>query len=137
LSEERRDSLAFRFNNEDRLLAHARERIWFGWGNGRNRIYNETGEDVSVTDGYWIIILGIGGAVGFSIALGALAGPVLWARRRLASHGDRSEKTMLAGLALMLALGSVDLLPNGLYSVTPFFLTGVLIRQLRELQPTQ
>jgi hypothetical protein len=121
---------------EDSLLAHARERIWFGWGNGRNRVFNETGENVSITDGYWIIILGIAGAVGFVVVFGALVWPVVWARRRLLVRGDQTDNTLLAGLALIVAWNAVDMIPNGLWSVTPFFLAGVLTRRLRELQPT-
>src|SRR5690606_33436719 len=42
MSAERSQSLGFRFENEDRLLEHARQRLFFGWGGwGRNRVYNE------------------------------------------------------------------------------------------------
>src|SRR5690606_1960632 len=55
LSPERAHSLNVRFVNEEMLMAKARERPWFGWGGfGRNRIYDEYGKDVSITDGEWI-----------------------------------------------------------------------------------
>jgi hypothetical protein len=38
LSKDRADSLAYRFINEDVLLAHARERILFGWGGGAQSV---------------------------------------------------------------------------------------------------
>jgi hypothetical protein len=66
LSKERAESLRFRFNQEDALLAHASERLVFGWGRyGRNRVYWESGDDASVTDGLWIITLGQFGLLGF------------------------------------------------------------------------
>ncbi|MGB8295083.1 MAG: O-antigen ligase family protein [Polyangia bacterium] len=136
LGEDRRQSLEFRFTNEDRLLAHARERPWFGWGNGRNRIYDEDGKDVSVTDGYWIVVFGVNGLAGFVVGFGALLWPVFSARHRLAKHGNERQKTQMAGLAVIAALIGVDLIPNGVYAVWPFLLSGVLARGLRELEPT-
>ena len=54
-SQERADSLQFRFDHEQALLQRASERFWFGWGRyGRSRVYDEYGTDRSVTDGYWI-----------------------------------------------------------------------------------
>jgi hypothetical protein len=137
LSEERRGSMEFRFLNEDLLLAHARERIWFGWGNGRNRVYDEAGTDVSVTDGYWILALGIAGLAGFLVSFGSLLWPVIWARYRLGDHGDEPDRTHLAGVALIVGLAGVDLIPNGLWSVMPYLLSGLLARRLRELEPTE
>jgi hypothetical protein len=137
LQEDRRGSLAFRFANEDLLLAHARERLLFGWGTyGRNRVFDAAGRDISVTDGFWIIILGIAGLVGFLVAFGVLLWPVIWARRRLRNHGDDQDKRHLAGLALILALTAVDLIPNGLWCYYPYLFAGALMRRLRELPPT-
>jgi O-antigen ligase len=67
LSEERASSLAFRFNNENLMLDHARDKLLFGWGEwGRNRVFDsETGDDLTVIDGYWISIFGAYGFVGF------------------------------------------------------------------------
>ena len=137
LGEERRGSMEFRFVNEDRLLARARERIWFGWGNGRCRVYDEGGRDISVTDGQWIINLGVGGVSGFLVSFGSLLWPVVWARHRLADHGCETERTQLAGLAVIVGLVGVDLIPNGLWSVTPYMLAGALARRLGELEPTR
>lgn len=137
LGEERQQSLGFRFSNEDLLLEHARERIWFGWGNGRNRVYDEAGEDISVTDGYWILVLGIAGVVGFVVAFGSLLWPVIWARHRLGRRGDEPDRTHLAGLALVVALTAVDLIPNGGWSAMVYLMAGVLARRLRELEPRE
>ena len=63
--------------------------------------------------------------------------PVIWARHRLGDHGDEFDRTHLAGLALIVALTGVDLIPNGLWSVMPYVLAGALTRRLRELEPTE
>ncbi|MCK9912753.1 hypothetical protein MXD81_26600, partial [Microbacteriaceae bacterium K1510] len=49
VSEDRAGSLKFRFDQEQQLLDHARERFLFGWGRfGRNRLYDESsGDDLS------------------------------------------------------------------------------------------
>jgi hypothetical protein len=67
ISAERAQSLNFRFEQEDILLQHALKKPAFGWGSwGRNRVYDpETGVDLSVTDGYWVIVLGTGGWLKF------------------------------------------------------------------------
>ena len=137
LGEERRESLAFRFYNEDLLLAHARERILFGWGTyGRNWVFDAYGRDMVVADGYWVLALGIAGLAGFIVSFGMLLWPVIWARRRLGSHGSKGDGPQLAGLALIVSLAAVDLIPNGLWAVYPYLLAGVLTRRLGELQPT-
>jgi len=137
LQEDRRGSLAFRFANEDLLLAHARDRLLFGWGTySRNRVFDAAGRDISVTDGFWIIILGMAGVAGFLVAFGVLLWPVICARRRLRNYGDDQDRRELAGLAIILVLTAVDLIPNGLWCYYPYLLAGALMRRLRELPPT-
>ncbi len=58
VSADRANSLRHRLNNEDMLLSRAFESPLFGWGGwGRNRVYDENGKDLTVTDGLWIIII--------------------------------------------------------------------------------
>ena len=135
IQEDRRGSLGFRFANEDQLLARARERIIFGWGTyGRNRVFDEAGRDVCVTDGYWILTLGIAGIVGFVVAFGLLLWPVVLAKIRLRRRGDRTDQILLAGLASIVVLAAIDYIPNGLWCVHPYLFAGVLTRRLRELK---
>lgn len=128
INDERKLSLWFRFDQEDQLLARARERLIFGWGTyNRNRVFDpETGEDLSVTDGDWMIQLGSRGVVGFLGLYGALAISVLLAQRRLGRIRDRKSRVLLAGLGLISALATVDLLPNGLFHYLPFFFAGAV-----------
>ncbi len=65
VGESRADSLDFRFDNDDFLIAKARQRPMFGWGGwSRNRVFDDKGNDIAITDGYWVIVFGINGFVG-------------------------------------------------------------------------
>ena len=110
---ERAESLEFRFNQEDALLDHARARLMFGWGRyGRNRLINEYGKDVSITDGQWIIILGQFGLIGFIAQFGALGLSVLRVTRLTSRVGESSEALLLSALCLIVAAAIVEQLPN-------------------------
>jgi hypothetical protein len=123
----RAQSLGFRFDNEDILLERANERQMFGWGGfGRNRVYDERGKDVSVTDGEWIIRYGSRGIVGFWGAFGLLMWPVFVARRRTRKIADVEAVYAVNSMSLLAAIHAVDLLPNGLFTIFPYFFSGAL-----------
>ena len=128
VSADRRQSLAFRFENEELLLAHARERPWLGWGLfGRHRVRDpETGVDTSVTDGYWIISLGSQGILGLASSLGLLLGPVWLAT--LAANRWRSprDRLLVAVLAWLVAISGANLMPNADFSPFILLLAGAL-----------
>lgn len=128
INEERALSLWFRFDQEGQLLERARERIYFGWGGyDRNRIFAEdTGEDLSVTDGDWAIQVGTRGIVGFGAFYGMLALPVLFLVRRIKRVKSKVDKARLGALAMFTSLLVLDLLPNGLFNSLPLFMSGAL-----------
>lgn len=128
ISEERALSLWFRFENEDALLERGRERMLFGWGGySRQRIFDpSTGEDMSVTDGHWIIQLGERGLVGYVAMFGMLLYPIVQAFRARKQITNRGDRHLVAALSLIAAINAVDLLPNGLFSYLPYFYSGVL-----------
>jgi hypothetical protein len=99
VSHDRAFSLDFRFRNEDALLSKARERPVFGWGTwGRNRVYDvSTGTDLSVTDGYWILEIGMFGFTGFLSFFGLLLAPVVLAASR-EGPGSASQRLLRAAL---------------------------------------
>jgi len=125
----RAESLKTRFDNEDQLLARAWERKWFGWGRfGRNRVYNGyMGRDSSITDGFWIITLGVFGLVGFAATFGLLCFPVFRAATALRYAQTKQEAVYLAALALIAAINIVDLLPNSSISAWTWLLVGALL----------
>lgn len=131
ISAERAGSLQFRLKNEDILLEKAMERPLFGWGGwGRSRVFDEFGNDLSVTDGRWVISFGVGGFVRYLGEFGLLAGPIIllaWRRKKL----DLSMAT--SGVCLVLAANQIDLIPNAGLTPVTFLLAGALIGRL-ELQ---
>jgi len=118
VSQERTQSLEFRLDNEDMLLKKAKQRWIFGWGGwGRNRVYDQQGQDLTVTDGQWIIQLGTHGVVGLislygllllGVAGTAMIGNESWQRMK------RMEVANLAGLAVICSLAAIDSIPNAM-----------------------
>lgn len=120
----RAGSLQYRFDNEDALLEHARERPLFGWGGWRrNRVFNETGQDISTTDGAWVIVMGIRGWVGYLAQFGLLTAPLLLVSIRWRQY-EVSSVTIF--LALVLSALLVDLIPNGFLSPVTLLIAGAL-----------
>lgn len=123
-SVERSESFQTRIDNENALLTKARQRPLFGWGGyGRNRVFDEfTGEDTSITDGTWIIIVGTYGWVGYLATFGLLCLPMIatWVRR-----GQLEPAT--AALSLVLAINLLDLLPNSSLSPLTWLIAGSLV----------
>lgn len=131
VSADRASSLQFRFDNEDRLLDRALARPIFGWGRyGRSRIYDpQTGLDISVTDGRWIIDLGQFGLVGFLAEFGLLALCVIRSTRTY-KHASSTEASLrIAALTFLLAINIVDLLPNSGLTPLTWLIAGALIGQ--------
>lgn len=125
---ERAESLAFRLRNEDILVEKALERPSFGWGGWRRaRVYDWQGEDVSTTDGQWIIALGDRGIFGLSMLLGALLIPAL---RTFAnapvSRWVRPGIGAAVGLAMVLLLYAVDSLLNAMKNPVYLLIAGAL-----------
>jgi len=137
VDEERGRSLAFRLENERLLMDRAESRLVLGWGGfRRNRIIDDAGNEAT-TDGYWILALGKRGLLGLTAVFSLLLVPALLASRRIDRVRRRSERVLIAGLTLALCLGSVDLLPNGLFDSTLFLISGSLLGAVEGLRPRQ
>ncbi|MEH2526199.1 MULTISPECIES: hypothetical protein [unclassified Bradyrhizobium] len=138
INQERADSLKFRFDQERTLLAHASERFMFGWGRyGRNRVYEESGTDVSITDGLWILTLGQFGFAGFIAQFGLLTIPVFRAARVLKQIGSAREKIFIAALAIIVAITAVEQLPNASITAWSWLLVGALLGRVEEISLTR
>ena len=113
LGGERTQSLAFRFANEQTLLAHAVERPWFGWGGyARSFVFDKwTGKQATTVDGFWIAVLGARGILGFISIFGLLLLPIIRFGRTLRTfQGDR--RYLGAGVLILSVVYVVDLIPN-------------------------
>jgi hypothetical protein len=137
LSEERANSLLTRFGQEEELLERSSQRPIFGWGRfGRSRVYDETGKDVSLTDGQWIITLGQFGIVGFLAQFGLFVLPVFRAARSLKFAASPQHALFLSTLSLIVALGLVEQLPNSSLSAWNWLLAGSLLGTAEQLRKT-
>lgn len=119
VSAERAESIEFRFDNEEGLLARALEKPVFGWGGwGRSRVINEYGRDTSVTDGIWIIRLGQFGWVGYFSYFGLMTLPLvfLWRRKVI------PPATM--ALAMITTANIIYLIPNSTLGVLAWMIVG-------------
>lgn len=124
VSEDRAASLLYRLDNEDALLTRANEKPLAGWGSwGRNRIYDpETGRDLSVTDGLWVITIGQFGWFGYFAQFGLLAIPLIM----LASLRTSCLTHEATGLSALSAVALIDLIPNATISPVTWIVIGAI-----------
>jgi hypothetical protein len=121
----RAGSLDYRIRNEDILLQRANERPVFGWGGwSRNRVFDESGDDISVTDGRWIIAFGVFGWIGYLGEYGLLTLPLMLLYRRRRQVGSLQASL---GIALVLTANLIDLLPNGTLTSLSWLLAGTVL----------
>lgn len=123
---DRANSLRFRFQQETILLHRAQEKPLFGWGLwGRNHIWDgATRTILTVTDGRWIILIGVLGWVGFLAEFGLLALPIflMW---RKSGQGDLSP--WIGPMALILAINMIDLIPNATLTPLTWLMAGAIL----------
>lgn len=123
ISPDRAESLQTRLTNESQLLEKANEKPLLGWGGyGRNRIYDSfSGNDLSITDGYWVIVIGTYGWIGYLAIFGLLTLPVIL----LARHQKRfTVYPTTVGLGTVLAANLIDIIPNSGQSPLTWLIAG-------------
>ncbi|WP_372836000.1 hypothetical protein, partial [Puniceibacterium confluentis] len=125
---ERAASLEFRFDNENTLLERAYLKPVFGWGSwGRNHILDpNTGNILTVTDGRWIILIGIYGWVGYLAEFGLLLLPLLLLWREAVAMREDVVSPFIAPLSLILAVNIFDMLPNATLTPLTWLVVGAL-----------
>jgi hypothetical protein len=134
---ERSASLVFRLENEAQLSQKARLQPIFGWGGwGRARIFNEYGQDISVTDSLWIINFGNFGFVGLWSWVGAMLLPILGfvLLRYPPTTWGHPQVVPAAVLSIGLMLYAIDCLSNAMvnpiYTLIAGGLAGIVARPL-------
>ena len=136
ISPARAQSFEFRIKNEDMLLDHANAKPLAGWGRfGRNMVYDEyTGNNISITDGAWIIIVGVSGWLGYIANYGLLTLPIFLITKR-----RRQLKIDIAtsGLCLVLVVNLIDTIPNGTLTPLTWLIAGALAGRSRVVEPSQ
>jgi hypothetical protein len=139
ISDDRAGSLQFRFDNENVLADRAYAKPLFGWGLwGRHHILDETtGRYLTVTDGRWILVLGVLGWVGFLAEFGLLTLPLflMW---RYSAAMAADEAAGLAGyssaLAIILAINVIDLIPNATLTPLTWLAAGAILGRAEVLR---
>ncbi|WP_209428350.1 hypothetical protein [Pararhodobacter sp. SW119] len=124
INPERAVSLQFRFDHEDALLDRANERPLAGWGSwGRNRDYDpNTGRNLSVTDGLWVIVIGSYGWLGYIAQFGLMTLPILM----LAFRRRTDLLPATTGLVLIATIGLINLIPNAAQTPVLLMVCGAL-----------
>lgn len=125
VSQERASSLQFRLDNEEKLMDRANEKPVFGWGSwGRNQIFDpQTGQMTSVTDGLWIILIGMYGWLGYAAHFGLLTMGIWLAMLR---RGTVGASMVTPGIMMLLSGMLLDFIPNGWLSPYVWLLAGSL-----------
>lgn len=115
-------SLQFRFDNEEILGVKARQRMLFGWGGfGRNRVFDEMGEDTTITDSLWIIAFGVNGVFGLaSMTASILLPSIVFLVRYPARLWKNPNVAPAAALAVCVVLYMLDCVLNAM--VNPIFM---------------
>lgn len=135
---ERGQSLEYRFKHEGLLLEHASVKPIFGWGGyGRNRVRDpETGEDLSVTDGRWIVSLGTRGWFGFLMEFLLVVLPIYVAYKiqKKNKEMDNNERALLAAHALIISIILLDQMPNASLNPLYILLVGSLLGRAFAIQ---
>jgi len=129
INDERARSLEFRQENEDILIAKAMQRPFFGWaGWGRNFIYDESHKKVTITDGMWIIALGLNGCVGLvSMAAAMLLPTVLFLKRFPVKQWDDPGLAPAVVIGVFVDLYLIDGLFNAMINIIYIIAAGGLI----------
>ncbi len=129
LSPARASSLQFRFDNETILLNKALEGSFLGWGGwNRWRVFDYKGNDLTVSDGKWVIVFGMNGVYGLSIFIMMIQLPVILFIVRLKPEEWKNE-TFAAptAMAIFLSLTMIDNLLNSMENPIYMVIGGGLI----------
>lgn len=125
ISPERAQSFAYRVRNEIQFLEKAAQKPVTGWGIwSRYRVHDpETGEDISTSDGRWIIVLGEQGWFGYIAYFGLLTAPMFLMLRTMKR---RPLPHATAGLGLIMAAIMIYQVPNDTIGPLTLMIAGAL-----------
>ncbi|MFK7837226.1 MAG: hypothetical protein AB8B60_13490 [Sulfitobacter sp.] len=137
INADRAQSLGYRFNNEEQLLARAAEKPAFGWGGwGRSLIRDvETGQILTIPDGRWIIIFGTFGWLGYICEFGLLALPLVLMWLYIRRNRDAELSPYVAPLCLILGITMMDMLLNATLTPLTWLTAGAILGHAEKCLP--
>lgn len=123
--EDRVASLQFRFNNEELLVDHARDRLMFGWGGwNRSRVIDPSTGKLTIQDSLWVLAFGENGTVGLvSLYMGMLLPVVVLFLRYPARLWTHPKVAPVVAIALMVVLYMLDCVMNAM--LNPIYILAV------------
>lgn len=135
-SAERAQSLGYRFQNEELMLARAAEKPWFGWGGwGRNLVRDmQTSEIISIPDGRWIIVFGTFGWLGYIAEMGLLTLPLFYFWRQARQRNPEEISPYISALVLILTATLVDMLLNATLIPLTWLCAGAILGYAERLK---
>ena len=121
-------SLEYRFNQETLLLERAKDKFIFGWGGwDRYKLAD------SVTDGYWIILFGKYGMIGFLSIFGLMYSALVRAGFGRNQVEDYKAQILIAGHCLIVAVIMIDQIPNDSMNSLFWIIVGSLIGRCQHI----
>ena len=138
ISPERAGSLLFRLENERLLLERAERKPMLGWGSfGRNLIYGGDGRLLTIPDGRWVIVFGTYGWVGYLAEFGLLSFPLFLLLMRIRGVPTAALPPWLGGMALILAINMIDMLPNATLTPLTWLMSGAMLGYAQSVRVQQ
>ena len=127
VSSARANSLQTRLDSENILSAKALQRPLLGWGRfSRNRVYDDRGRDLAVTDGLWVIIFGQSGLISLAAWTFAHAFPALRAARYPKRLWNSAVFAPFLILSILPSLYMIDYLLNAMVNPLVILILGAL-----------
>lgn len=137
--DERAGSLNMRLENDKIILERAMQRPVFGWGGwGRWRVHDEFGNDITVSDSLWGILVGSTGLFGLVSVYGMFMTPMfLFVKRRVRYRvfDVSSGAAWAVGMAILLFILDtlLNAMPNTIFILAAGAMSSFVLRPWREV----
>lgn len=128
LGEEKVGSLVMRIENDALIVQRALQRPIFGWGGwGRWRVFDEFGNDITISDSWWGILVGTTGIFGLAATYGTFVAPMfLLIRQKVRDRIFEPVNGSAWAIGMALLLFVLDSLANAMPNATFMMAAGAL-----------
>jgi hypothetical protein len=139
--EDRAGSLNMRLENDTMIVNRAMEQPLFGWGGwSRWRVRDEFGNDITVSDSWWGILVGTTGVFGLVTAYGTFMGPMfLLIRQRSRKRVFEGSKgaAWAVGMAILLFVFDtlLNAMPNTVFMLAAGAMASFVVRKPGAVRP--